>query len=112
MPTLVPLPESNISPAGESLLPQTKYSEPTFHTFEVDQCILTWYIGKGCDMTPLDVNLPAAVTLKELLYSEKNISGDNGSHGVSATLTLIREMVIILIAVTMMLMMMLASLVP
>ena len=63
-------------------------------------------------MTPLDVNLPAAVTLKELLYSEKNISGDNGSHGVSATLTLIREMVIILIAVTMMLMMMLASLVP
>ncbi len=31
-------------------------------------------------MTPLGVNLPAAVTLEEVLHAEKNIFGDDGSH--------------------------------
>ncbi len=31
-------------------------------------------------MTPLDVNLLAAAMLEEVLYAEKNVSGDDGSH--------------------------------
>ena len=32
-------------------------------------------------MTPLDVHLPAGATLEQVLYAEKNISGeDNASH--------------------------------
>ena len=78
MPMLVPLPESDISPA----VVNCRYSKQNNWSpyLTPPKLINESSLGKGHKMTPLDVNLPAAATLEELLYVKKNISGDDGSH--------------------------------
>ncbi len=78
MPMLVPLPESDISPAVVNCCYPKQNNWSPYLT--PPKLINASSLGKGHDMTPLDVHLPAAATLEELLYVKKNISGDDGSH--------------------------------
>ena len=77
MPMLVPLPESDISPAVVNCCYSKQNNWSPYLT--PPKLINASSLGKGHDMTHLDVNLPAAATLEELLYVKKNISGDDGS---------------------------------
>jgi hypothetical protein len=80
MPTLVPLPESNISPAVVNrCYPEQNNWSPYLTP---PKLINASSLGKGYGVTPLDVKLPAAAMLEELLYAEKNISGNDGLHNL------------------------------
>ena len=78
MPTLVPLPESDISPAVVNRrYPKQNNQSPYLTPLKL---INASSLDKGHYMTPVDVNLPAPAMLEDLLYAEKNIFGDDGSH--------------------------------
>ena len=81
MPTLGPLPESDISIAVVNCRYPERNNQSPFVTPQ--KLINASSLGKGHTMTSLDVNLPAAAMLEELLYTEKNISGDDGLHDLS-----------------------------
>ena len=81
MLTLVPLPASDITPAENCRYPDQRNRSPYFTPPKV---INASSLGKGHNMTPLDVRLPDGATLEQVLYAEKNISGDNNvSHDLS-----------------------------
>ena len=81
MPTLVPLPASGITPAENRCYPERRNRSPYFTP---PKLIKASSLGKGQDMTLLDVHLPAGAMLEQVLYAEKNISGkDNASHDLS-----------------------------
>ena len=75
---LVPLPEYHISPAVVNCHNPKRNNRSPYP--KPPKLINASSLGKGHDKTSLDVNLPADATLEELLYTEKNISGDDGSH--------------------------------
>ena len=86
MPMLVPLPESDISPA----VVNCRYSKQNNWSPYLTPPKLSnaSSLGKGHDMTHLDLNLPAAATLEELLYMKK-IFLEMMAHTILATSTLI-----------------------
>jgi hypothetical protein len=71
MPTLVPLPASGISPAVVNR-PYPKQNNRSLY-LTPPKMINASSLGKGHNMTPLDVNLPAAEMLEDVLYVEKNV---------------------------------------
>ena len=81
MPTLVPLPTSGITPAENHRYPEQRNRSLYFTPPKV---IKASSLGKGHTMTPLDVRSPDGATLEQILYAEKNISGeDDASHDLS-----------------------------
>ena len=70
MPTLVPLPGSNISPAVVNRCYPEQNNRSPFLT--LPKLINASSLGKGHNMTPLDVRTPPAVTLEEV-YMRGNI---------------------------------------
>ena len=80
MPTLVPLPASGITPAVlNGRYPEQSKRSPSFTP---PKLINASSLGKGHDMTPLDVHSPAGATLEQVLYAEKNIGEDNALHNL------------------------------
>ena len=81
MPMFVPLPASGITPAENPCYPERRNRSPYFTPPKV---IKASSLGKGHNMTPLDVRSPDGATLEQILYAEVNISGeDEASHDLS-----------------------------
>ena len=72
MPTLVPLPASGITPAENRRYPKRPNRNPYFTP---PKLIKASSLGKGDNLTPLDVRSPAGAMLEQVLYAEKNMSG-------------------------------------
>ena len=70
MPTLVPLPASGITPAENRRYPEQRNWNPYFTP---PKLIKASSLGKGDNMTPLDVRSPAGATPEQVLFAEKNI---------------------------------------
>ncbi len=81
MLALVPLPTSGITLAENRCYPERRSRSPYFTPPKV---IKAFSLGKGHEMNPLDLRLPDGATLEQVLYAEKNISGeDDASHDLS-----------------------------
>ena len=81
MPTLLRLAESGKTPAESRRYPERNNRSPFLTPPRV---INASSLGKGHDMTPLDVRSPAGATLEQVLYAEtKNFGDDNDSHKLS-----------------------------
>jgi hypothetical protein len=81
MPTLLCLPASGITPAENRCYPKQSNWSPYFTPPKV---INACSLGKGHEMTPLDVCSPDGATLEQVLYAEKKMFGDdNDSHKLS-----------------------------
>ena len=81
MPTLLCLPASGITPAENRRYPKQSNRSPYFTPLKV---INASSLGKGHDMTPLDVHSPDGATLEQVLYAENEMLGDNNdSHKLS-----------------------------
>ena len=70
MPTLVPLPASGITPAENRHYPEQRNWNPYFTP---PKLIKASSLGKGDNMTPLDVRSPAGAMPEQVLFAEKNI---------------------------------------
>jgi hypothetical protein len=81
MPTLLRLPASGITPAENCRYP--KRSNRSLY-FTPPKVINASSLGKGHDMTPLDVCSPDGAILEQVFYAENKIFGDdNDSHKLS-----------------------------
>ena len=72
MPTLIRLPESGKTPAESCRNPKRSNRSPFLTPPRV---INASSLGKGHDMTPLDVRSPDGATLEQVLYAEKKCLG-------------------------------------
>jgi hypothetical protein len=81
MPTLLCLPESGKTPAESRRYPKRSNWSPFLTPLRV---INASSLGKGHDMTPLDVHSLDGATLEQVLYAENKMFGDdNDSHKLS-----------------------------
>ncbi len=81
MPTLLCLPASGITPAENCRYPKRSNRSPYYTPPKV---INASSLGKGHNMTHLDVCSPIGATLEKVLYAEnKNFGDNNDSHKLS-----------------------------
>ncbi len=72
MPALLCLPESGKTPAESRRYPKQSNRSPFLTPPKVINASL---LGKGHDMTPLDVRSPDGATLEQVLYAENKMFG-------------------------------------